>query len=153
MKTLTKVSFVCFFILALLELLTAFRFLTASQIMDYHQVAMGMTWDNFTPGVQTMTLNFMRAAGLGFLMVGVFILIILAVPFRKEEPWARWALIGISLIQAAVMGIIVLNVRRLTPATPPIAPFILFVVLATTGFFLYQGKKTDSNKSALGGER
>lgn len=153
MKLLTKLSFTCFLIVALIELVTAFRFLTAPAVMDYHQVAMGMEWAEFTPGMKAITLNFMRSAGVGFLIAGIAILSILAVPFRKGEPWARWALAAIILSQASVMGAIVLNVRHLTPANAPVAPFILFAVLAVLGFLLFRGKKTGSFHPTQGERR
>lgn len=153
MKLSTKFSFACFIIVALIELIIAVRFLTASQIMDYHQVAMGISWEAFTPGMKAMTLNFMRAAGLGFLLTGITVLCILAVPFRRGEYWARWTLAGIILVQATVMVAIILNVRHLTPSNPPLPPFFLFAVLAILGFFLFQGKKTNMIQKRQGGKK
>ncbi|MBU1340715.1 MAG: hypothetical protein KKE44_21570 [Proteobacteria bacterium] len=142
MKTITKISFICFLIICIGEMLIAFRFLTASQIMDYHQVAMGCSWDNLPAGMQTMTLNFLRTAGLGFLITGLAILFILIFPFQRGEHWSKWALVSIGLVQSIIMGIIVYSVRRHTPATPPLSPFVISGILSFIGFLTYQGTKS-----------
>jgi peptidoglycan/LPS O-acetylase OafA/YrhL len=139
MKRLTMVSGVCFLLILFFEILTAFRFLTASRIMDYHLVAMGSGWENLSVGMQTMTLNFMRAAGLGFLIAGVSMLFILFFPFRKGEQWSKWALIAIALTQSAIMMIIISSVKTHTPAVPPLAPFVVIGILSLAGFFSYRG--------------
>jgi len=143
MKHLSRISFVCFLIILIGEILIAFRFLTASQVMDYHQIAMGSDWNHLSMGVQTMTLNFLRSAGLGFLLAGISILFILFFPFRRGERWSRWALVSICLTQSTIMIVVVSSVRSLTPATPPMAPFIILGVLSLIGFITHQ-----SNQSA-----
>ncbi len=139
MKPLTKISFICFLLITVLELRIAFSFLTASQITDYHQIAMGASWDTYSIGMRTMTLNFLRAAGLGFLLTGISFLFILFFPFRRGEQWSRWALISICTTQSLIMGWIVISVRSNTPAQPPFIPFVVSGCLAIFGFFLYRG--------------
>lgn len=142
MKKVTLISLICFSLILLLELVIAVRFLSAAQIMDYHQVAMGSKWEALTPGVQVMTLNFMRSAGVGFLLAGIAILFILIFPFRKSESWSKWALLSIGLTQAVIMGLIINSVGGNTPAEPPLAPFIISGGLSIIGFFTYRGSDT-----------
>ncbi|MCP4022587.1 MAG: hypothetical protein GY729_12160 [Desulfobacteraceae bacterium] len=121
--------------------------------MGYHQIAMGVSWENLSVGMQTMTLNFMRAAGLGFLLTGIAILFLLWVPFRKGEGWAKWALVSIGLTQSLIMTIIVNSVRTHTPATPPLIPIALIGILSVIGFLTCRisesgdAKKNISNNS------
>lgn len=136
MKLLQKVSFTLFFIIAIGELLIALRFFLSTRIMPYHLDAMGTTWDLLTPGTQIMTLNFMRAAGLGFFMTGIMLLFLLLFPFKKSEKWSNWALLIISLTHVVIMMVIILNIKINTPANPPVVPFILFGCLAISGFII-----------------
>ena len=141
MKPSTKVSFVCFLLIALLELVIAFRFLTASQIMDYHQVAMGTNWADMSEGAKVMTLNFMRSAGVGFLLAGIAISYLIFIPLRRGENWSRWALASICLTQAVVMGLVVVNVEANTSADTPLTPFVIMALLGFVGFLSYGGLK------------
>ncbi|WP_028585278.1 hypothetical protein [Desulfogranum mediterraneum] len=133
-----KISFACFLLIASGEFLIAGRFLSASQIMDYHLTAMGSSWEQLSPGIQVMSLNFLRSAGLGFLLAGSAISAILLSPFRKGEAWARWTLLFICTIQALVMIFIVSQVRAATPAVPPMGPFAMSLTLTVVGFFTFQ---------------
>ena len=138
MKHLVKISFGCFFLIVIGEILTAFRFLTATQIMDYHQIAMGITWDSLSTGMQTMTLNFMRSAGLGFLITGIAMVFILIVPFRRGDRWSGWALASIVLVQSTIMIGVICSVRYHTAATPPVAPFAISGILSLIGFITFR---------------
>lgn len=140
MKNLTFISLICFSLILFLEMVIAFRFLSAPQIMDYHLTAIGSNWGDLTLGAQVMTLNFLRSAGVGFLMTGIAILFILIFPFRKGESWSKWALLCIGLTQAVIMGLIINDVAGNTPAEPPLVPFIVSGVLSIVGFFTYQSK-------------
>ncbi len=77
-----RIAFCLFSVVAIISLFTAIRFFMSDTIMPYHQVAMGDTWENFEPGVRVMTLNFMRAAGLGFLIVSISWTIMIGVELR-----------------------------------------------------------------------
>ncbi len=133
MKLTSKISFACFFIFALAELTTAVRYFSSSRIMTYHLAAMDTTWEALTPGMQVMTLNFMKAGGLSFFMTGIMILLILFFPFRKQEPWSIWALFIISTTHVAAMLIIVFTVKLNTLGNPPTSPLIIFGCIALSG--------------------
>ncbi len=141
-----RIAFCLFSIVAIISLITAIRFFMSDTIMPYHQVAMGDTWDNFEPGVRVMTLNFMRAAGLGFLIVSISVFILLFIPFRKGEKWARHALTGIILTHLSAMVFIINNVRSNTPAEPPLGQIVFFIIVTLAGYFLSGDYKSVSGK-------
>lgn len=108
--------------------------------MQYHVAAMEVsTWDNLPSGVQIMSLNFMKAAGAGFLTAAIAVLFFLFIPFRKGEPWAKWALLAVSLNEMGLVLVRVLNVRLNTPAEPPLVPFIALIGIAVLGFLFSLG--------------
>ncbi|MCP4746378.1 MAG: hypothetical protein GY874_09600 [Desulfobacteraceae bacterium] len=89
-----------------------------------------------------MTLNFMRAAGLDFLITGLSIFYILIFAFTNAEQWSKWALVSIVLTQSIIMGAVIFSVRAHTPAIPPLAPFMISAILSIIGLFTYRGANT-----------
>ena len=131
-----RIAFYLFSAVAIVLFATAIRFLMSDTIMPYHQVAMGDIWVNFEPGVQVMTLNFMRAAGLGFLVASVSAFILLFIPFRKGERWARHALTAVLLTHLIPMVFIVNQVRTSTAAEPPLGQIVFFIAATLAGYYL-----------------
>jgi len=118
-------------------LATACRYLCASEIMSYHLAAMGAaSWSELAPNVQAMTLNFVRAAGLGFMTSGTSILVLLAFPFRKGEAWANWAIATIAMAHLLVLIWIMLSVQAATPGRPPVLAVVPLIILAACACIL-----------------
>jgi hypothetical protein len=139
-----KAALVCYLMVALAGVGVGVRYLSADQIMSYHQAAMGATWEAMTPQVRVMTLNYMRAAGLGFLMVGISIGFLLAFPFRRGERWSYYALSTISLVFFGTQTALVSSVYFTTPGSPPLLPIILVAGLSIAGTCLsFMGKNPD----------
>ena len=136
MNLTSKIAFGCYLLVALVVAGIGIRYLLASQIMPYHAAAMDSTWENLAPGVQSMSLNFMKSAGIGFLSTAIAVFMLLLFPFRKDELWARWALVTVSLTELILITFRVVDVRMNTAAEPPLVPFIVLIGLAVMGFLL-----------------
>lgn len=142
-----KVALLCYLLVGLVGVGVGVRYLTADQIMSYHQAAMGATWEAMTPESRVMTLNYMRAAGLGFLMVGISIGFLLAVPFRRGEKWSYYALSTISLLFFGTQTALVSIVYFTSPGSPPLLPIILVFGLSIAGTCLsFMSKKPDHHR-------
>lgn len=113
------------------------RYMTAGQIMTYHQQAMGLAWAEMSEGMRVMTLNFMRSAGGGFLAVGLTTIALAW--FSRHAPvlhWSRWLAAGVpTLFMCLVLGCVV-SVRLNTPAAPPLLPFFAALAVAAGSFAL-----------------
>ena len=136
MSLRNKLAFACFGLVCLAAFIVGVRYLAGSQIMPYHQQAMGVSWEEMMPSAQVQTLNYMRAGGLGFLVVAVSMGFLLAVPFRRGEGWARWALAAVALTYTVGMCCFILDITNRTTAAPPLWPMVAAVAVTFTGFFL-----------------
>lgn len=136
-----KISFVGFLLVALYLGWNGILYVTATKIMSYHQEAMGVPWDNLTPGIQVMSLNFMKAAGAGMLTASIAILFLLFIPFRRGEIWSRWALLIISLNEIILIMLRVIDVSSRAPANPPLIPYVVIGVVVLISFILSIGMK------------
>lgn len=149
MSLRNKLAFACFALVCLAALGTGVRYITASRIMSYHQQAMGVAWEAMAPSAQAQTLNFARAGGLGFLVTGVAMAIFLALPMRRGEGWARWALAAVALVYIGGQSLLVLDMITKTSANYPLTPLIAAVVVSILGFFLFDGKKAALKQKAV----
>lgn len=127
------ISFFCYFSTVLGLVGFGLAYLVTNRFMPYHQAAVGKPWDAVEPAYQILVLALMRAAGAGFLSVALAMLVLLLVPFRRGEPWARWAIpfIGFSILVPLL--IVVATVRMSTAASPPVGLLVCGLLLVTTG--------------------
>lgn len=137
MSITRKITFIMYGIIGLSLLGTGIRYFFSSEIMSYHLAAMGVSsWSELAPNVQVMTLNFVRAAGLGFFTAASSILVLLIFPFRKGEAWARYAIAAITLAFLGVLTGIMLSVRASTPGNPPVFAVVPLIILAVCACIL-----------------
>lgn len=125
-----KTSFALFSLIALTLIATGVTYLTAPTIMPYHLVAMETTWQGLSQGMQTMSINFMKSVSAGFLSVGLAVLILLAVPFRKGEKWSAFAILALVLTQVGIIATRTYDVGANTMANPPLLPLLTVLALA-----------------------
>lgn len=136
MSNLRKISFGGFLIVALGLCTNGIVYILAKEIMPYHQTAMGVPWSELTEGIQVMSLNFMRSAGVGFLTTGVNICLLLIFAFKKNEHWADWAIAIIASTEIILIIIRTMDVASKTPANPPTMPLIIAVAIVIVCFLL-----------------
>lgn len=141
MKRAKTLAMICYGLVAVASLAVGVHYLLADQIMSYHLQAMNTTWEMMTAGQRIMTLSFMRAGGLGFLISGLALAILLAVPFRRGESWSRWALAAIATVDTALMTANIFNLQMNSLANPPLAPTAFALALSLAGFAFSLGVK------------
>ncbi len=138
--SLSKPASIAFYLngaVLLMGLTFGLRYLFASELMSYHLNAMSLNgWSEVVPNYRIMILTFLKVAGLGMTTASVAMGFILLNGFRRNENWARWALLCISLAHYApiLMNMIYLKVN--TPATPPFIATITGLGFSATAFLL-----------------
>ena len=128
------VSLYCYGAIALLSLIFGIIYLTRPQFMPYHSLALGKSWAEVEPNVQTLILALMRVAGGGFLTAGLTIVILLAIPFQAQSRWAIYTIPAIALITSGGSFYATYLVRSNTPGNPPFKLSLLTIGLAIIGF-------------------
>jgi hypothetical protein len=138
MSMKTKVAFGCYLVLLLMMISTGLRFATASEPRPHYLQAMAVQWEDVQPGVQLMFLTALRTAGGIGLVAVLSIGVILFIPFRRGERWARWATPALCI--AAVIPIIATGfwVAAKTGASVPRVPLVIWGFLALQEWVLQE---------------
>jgi hypothetical protein len=111
-------------------------YLVRSQFMPYHEEAIGLPWHQLDPRLQTLLLALMRTAGGGLLTGGISAAVLLLIPFRAGELWARYAIPAIGLVCGLPGLYATVLVRSRTHAHTPVAASAAGIFLLLIGFIL-----------------
>jgi sterol desaturase/sphingolipid hydroxylase (fatty acid hydroxylase superfamily) len=123
MFNLAATLFIGGFVLILL--IFSFVYLTKSQFMPYHGIALDKDWRDLNPSLQTLIIGFMRAVG-GGLLAGAVTILFLQYQFNKmPQQWIALAILTCGSI-----------VKTKTKGKPPIIVTIVAFVLLIVGYFL-----------------
>jgi ABC-type transport system involved in cytochrome c biogenesis permease component len=87
--------------------------------MPYHADALGRSWAEVEPALQTLLGALMDVAGAGWVGIGGATLVLVAVPMRRGERWGRLLIPALFLIFYVPTLLATLAVLNGTPATPP----------------------------------
>lgn len=104
--------------------------------MSYHAAATTYAWQELAPGVQILFRAMLNGAGSLMLLTALTLILLLTIPFRKNERWCFWAipLIGISAILTTIRAAVLVDLN--TAANPPWQWLILVIGLFLSGLFL-----------------
>ena len=94
-------------------------YLLRGSFMPYHADALGQSWPEVDPALQTLLGALMDVAGAGWIGIGVATLVLVAVPMRRGERWGRLLIPALFLIFYVPTLLATLAVLNGTPATPP----------------------------------
>ena len=142
MKAKKIIALACYLLAILMSLAFALMYLFRSEFMPYHSAAIGVGWTQLDPKFQTLFLALMRVCGGGWLAVAAALTILLAVPFRRNEPWSRWAIPLIALCAAVPTLYATLLVKSKTPASPPwFGPAVAMVLVVAGSMLSFRSKK------------
>ncbi len=144
MNTRDKIAFVLYMIVAVLSLIFGIRYLFCDTIMPYHQQAIGMTWLELEPGLQSLLNGLIKVAASAFFIVGISSIILLVVPYRRDEVWAKLTVPVIQIIFSLFILYASLNIAVQTQASTP-WPVSAFTLTLTVMAFLISKKSSISN--------
>lgn len=97
-------------------------YLTTSTFMPYHQDALGIAWEELPSRYQGFLLGVLKAMGAGSFTVSLALLIILAIPFRRGDAWAGWAVPMTGIVFTALTAYAAYFIDVRTPASTPWRP-------------------------------
>jgi len=146
MKTREKISFGLYMINALLLIIFGLRYLFCETIMPYHQEAIGVPWVALEPGLQILLNGLIKVAAAYFLVPGIAIVILLAIPFRKGELWAKWSIPGLSIFWLCFGLYVPINIALKTHASTPWQPSVVGLAITVAAFLFsdifYKNKRS-----------
>jgi hypothetical protein len=94
-------------------------YVSTTQFMQYHADALAVEWDALPANYRGFVLGVIKGMGAGSVAVSMAILIILGIPFRRGENWARWAAPLIGIVFTGLTAYAAFTIDRLTPAETP----------------------------------
>jgi hypothetical protein len=105
-------------------------YLSRTEYLPYHAQAVGMPWESVPVRSQVLFLALMHSVGALGIGLGCAVGSMVAIPFRRAEPWADWAIPGI-LLPVELIGLsITVEVAARTGAHAP-WPVVLAGILVT----------------------
>ncbi len=109
--------------------------------LSYHTVATTYTWQELAPGIQILFQAMLNGAGSLMLLTALTLILLLVIPFRKNERWCFWAipLIGISAMLTTVRSAILVDLNTL--ANPPWIWLFIVIALFISGWYLSYAKE------------
>lgn len=114
-----KVAATFYLINSLVSVGLGSTYLLRGSFMPYHADALGQSWAEVDPALQTLLGALMDVAGAGWIGIGVATLVLVAVPMRRGERWGRLLIPALFLIFYVPTLLATLAVLNGTPATPP----------------------------------
>lgn len=138
MDTLAEnIAFWLYSLATLATLLIGLVYASRRQVMPYHLKALETSWEEIDPKYQFMLKALLNGGGYFGLSVGLFMLILLLIPFRAGEAWAGYAIGVIGLVGTLPLGYIVYRVKKYTAGNPPFAVMIVINLMLIIGLIAF----------------
>lgn len=132
MKIRDKVAFIIYLLSCLTVLGFGLVYVFCSTIMPYHQEAIKINWEQLSPGIQILLQGLIKIAAAGMFVTGIIGMVLLFIPFKRGESWARWALPLVGLLWNIpglyVSSSIALKTHASTPWQFSLAGIIMMIV-------------------------
>jgi hypothetical protein len=121
---------------ALVSLALGATYMFRDSFMPYHAVALGQSWVELDAATQTLLKALMEVAAGGWFALGVLVLLLVAIPIRRGERWARLAAPAAVLLFYVPTLLATLSVALQTPASPPWRSNAVACLCAVVGILL-----------------
>jgi len=135
----SQLAFWLYGLATLATILIGLLYATRREVMPYHLKALETSWDEIDPKYQFLLKALLNGGGYYGIAVGLFMLVLLLIPFRGGEDWAGYAIGLIGLIGTFPLGVIVYRVKKYTAGNPPLVVMIvinLFLMVGLLAFVL-----------------
>jgi hypothetical protein len=119
MDARSRTAAILYLVNAGVSLLLGVVYVMRDEFMPYHADALERSWEAVEPPLQTLLSALMQVAGAGWIVLGIATLVLVAIPMRRGEIWARWLVPALLLVFYVPTLLATLAVLNETPATPP----------------------------------
>jgi len=128
-----SIAFWCFGVAALASILIGLLYALMPRIMPYHEKALQTDWKDIDPKYQFMLRALLNGGGWFGLACGLFMMVLLLIPFRAGEIWAGYAIGLIGLVGMGPLAWIVYRVKTRTEGNPPLFVMVIVNLLLVAG--------------------
>ena len=134
--TRKEIAFGCYLVAIIIIASISPYYLFTPHLLPFHEQAIAVAWSDLTPAFQSLFLSLMKVAGGGYMTTTLSLLVLLFIPFKRGDNWARWAIIGIGIPAILIINYAGLNLILNTPARPPILWGPVVITLLIAGFIV-----------------
>lgn len=134
---MTSLAFWLYALATIATLLIGLLYAMRSRVMPYHLEALESPWEDIDPKYQFMLRALLNGGGFFGLSTGLFMLVLLLIPFRGGEVWAGYAIGAVGLVGSLPLGYIVYTVKKNTAGNPPLGVMIVVNLLLIGGLIAF----------------
>jgi hypothetical protein len=136
MKWNHVIATACLWSVVLALLGVGVHYMTASQPMPHHMQILDVEWTALTPHSRALMMTFMKGTGLLSVSTAVSLAVLLAVPFRRREPWSRWAILLVGAVTLVPTFVGAVDVQIRTGHSSPWWPHVVLAAALIAGVIL-----------------
>ncbi len=120
-------------------------YVTTTRFMPYHAEALATPWEALPAHHQGFVLGVIKGLGAGSIAVTLALAILLLVPFRRGDAWARWAIPIVGAVFTSLTAYAAYTIDVRTPASTPWRETLVLVALFGVGAAVsnWPGRKPD----------
>ena len=130
-------TFTLYLLASAATILIGLLYASRRRVMPYHLKALETSWEEIDPKYQFMLRALLNGGGYFGLSSGLFMLVLLLIPFRQGELWAGYAIGFIGLIGILPLGLIVNSVKKNTAGNPPLIVMVIVNLLLIGGLISF----------------
>ena len=130
-------TFTLYLLASIATILIGLLYASRRRVMPYHLKALETSWEEIDPKYQFMLRALLNGGGYFGLSTGLFMLVLLLIPFRQGELWAGDAIGFIGLIGILPLGLIVRSVKKNTAGNPPLIVMVIVNLLLIGGLISF----------------
>jgi peptidoglycan/LPS O-acetylase OafA/YrhL len=131
-----KAALACYLAVDLGFVAMGLVYLFSPRFMPYHAHVVGMQWPQVPEGFQRLLLTFQRGSGAAALACALAFAILVLVPLRRGDAWARRAVPAVGLTGVLPTTALVAGLGASTGAPVPLAPLLAAIGLLVAGWLL-----------------
>jgi hypothetical protein len=125
------ISVALYFIVGAICLVMAYKSIFSKKYLPFHEEAAEKSWDNIEKPLQNVILTILRISGLGFLVVGLLLVIFPWVYYFRPDTFIKYSIPIIALIYC--LGLFIFNYylyKKTRANTPWIGSLVaIFIIL------------------------
>ena len=130
-------TFTLYLLASAATILIGLLYASRRRVMPYHLKALETSWEEIDPKYQFMLRALLNGGGYFGMSTGLFMLVLLLIPFRQGELWAGYAIGFIGLIGILPLGLIVRSVKKNTAGNPPLIVMVIVNLLLIGGLISF----------------
>lgn len=124
------------FLVGLICLVMADKTIRSKKFLPFHEQAYGGSWDTINPQLQSVILTILKISGLGFLVVGLMLMIFPTVSYLLAVPFIRYEVPALGFIYSVGLYLFNYKLFQKTNAASPWKASLVSAALLLVGIIL-----------------